>query len=102
MIRRPPRSTLFPYTTLFRSPFVAFSYSKSPSKSPPRRGEGGEERRGGDGKANLLNPLTPTTPFPSFSLKKKKKKRQEKTQASARDAVHHHTHALGECHSPRR
>src|SRR2546429_6631771 len=25
MIRRPPRSTLFPYTTLFRSP-VVFSY----------------------------------------------------------------------------
>src|SRR2546422_1386757 len=24
MIRRPPRSTLFPYTTLFRSPFKAF------------------------------------------------------------------------------
>src|SRR5258707_9550813 len=24
MIRRPPRSTLFPYTTLFRSPFVDF------------------------------------------------------------------------------
>src|SRR3989449_4985148 len=23
MIRRPPRSTLFPYTTLFRSPFMA-------------------------------------------------------------------------------
>src|SRR2546422_11771076 len=23
MIRRPPRSTLFPYTTLFRSPFFA-------------------------------------------------------------------------------
>src|SRR2546430_3023772 len=23
MIRRPPRSTLFPYTTLFRAPFVA-------------------------------------------------------------------------------
>src|SRR5256885_4970647 len=25
MIRRPPRSTLFPYTTLFRSCFTAFS-----------------------------------------------------------------------------
>ena len=25
MIRRPPRSTLFPYTTLFRSPFVHFT-----------------------------------------------------------------------------
>src|SRR2546425_2582973 len=24
MIRRPPRSTLFPYTTLFRSPFDCF------------------------------------------------------------------------------
>src|SRR3989442_6522772 len=24
MIRRPPRSTLFPYTTLFRSPIFAF------------------------------------------------------------------------------
>src|SRR5256885_8746820 len=31
MIRRPPRSTLFPYTTLFRSPyfFVASKYSFS-------------------------------------------------------------------------
>src|SRR5687767_15553417 len=27
MIRRPPRSTLFPYTTLFRSVFVTFSLS---------------------------------------------------------------------------
>src|SRR2546430_11675893 len=29
MIRRPPRSTLFPYTTLFRSP--------RPRRTPPRR-----------------------------------------------------------------
>src|SRR2546430_3634838 len=26
MIRRPPRSTLFPYTTLFRSQFVGFLF----------------------------------------------------------------------------
>src|SRR3989442_10678129 len=26
MIRRPPRSTLFPYTTLFRSPLKLFDY----------------------------------------------------------------------------
>src|SRR5947199_7900730 len=31
MIRRPPRSTLFPYTTLFRSPMSA---SRVPSRSP--------------------------------------------------------------------
>src|SRR2546429_7284442 len=31
MIRRPPRSTLFPYTTLFRSPDAPFT----PMKRPP-------------------------------------------------------------------
>src|SRR5256885_14345712 len=31
MIRRPPRSTLFPYTTLFRSAFVAGNASASNS-----------------------------------------------------------------------
>src|SRR2546422_2443043 len=29
MIRRPPRSTLFPYTTLFRSPFIQKACSAS-------------------------------------------------------------------------
>src|SRR3989442_6943228 len=29
MIRRPPRSTLFPYTTLFRSPQTSISYERS-------------------------------------------------------------------------
>src|SRR5258708_16891113 len=29
MIRRPPRSTLFPYTTLFRSQFVSTGLSQS-------------------------------------------------------------------------
>src|SRR2546430_4148005 len=30
MIRRPPRSTLFPYTTLFRSHFVAARHTPEP------------------------------------------------------------------------
>src|SRR5258706_10000341 len=30
MIRRPPRSTLFPYTTLFRSQLPRLSFSKAP------------------------------------------------------------------------
>src|SRR3712207_8722641 len=33
MIRRPPRSTLFPYTTLFRSARVRISSSRSASRS---------------------------------------------------------------------
>src|SRR6266571_8469779 len=42
MIRRPPRSTLFPYTTLFRSPGPSRStrLSNSPtSRGGPRRSE---------------------------------------------------------------
>src|SRR5260364_150733 len=34
MIRRPPRSTLFPYTTLFRSPFDAIVIAAAGMKIP--------------------------------------------------------------------
>src|SRR5258705_8293228 len=39
MIRRPPRSTLFPYTTLFRSPCAprAAARSKPPCARPERK-----------------------------------------------------------------
>src|SRR5438552_6153188 len=36
MVRRPPRSTLFPYTTLFRSPFPTVPPSFRSSRSPAR------------------------------------------------------------------
>src|SRR6266581_6211767 len=43
MIRRPPRSTLFPYTTLFRSPGTAPTYCRGEGRhssgSGPRRSE---------------------------------------------------------------
>src|SRR5260370_30745576 len=44
MIRRPPRSTLFPYTTLFRSPALTCASSisicvNSSSAAPPCRSE---------------------------------------------------------------
>src|SRR5690348_17698656 len=42
MIRRPPRSTLFPYTTLFRS-----DPRRRPARQPPRRAV---RRRGGGGR----------------------------------------------------
>src|SRR5256885_6048135 len=32
MIRRPPRSTLFPYTTLFRSPFLELTDEEIPER----------------------------------------------------------------------
>src|SRR3989441_8088296 len=41
MIRRPPRSTLFPYTTLFRSPFGAARCAPAArAPAPPRRSPG--------------------------------------------------------------
>src|SRR2546429_2570881 len=46
MIRRPPRSTLFPYTTLFRS--LLFSPAETPASIPAlreRRGFCGHQRR---------------------------------------------------------
>src|SRR5258706_2489173 len=44
MIRRPPRSTLFPYTTLFRSRPIGFVFPPDPparqlSRSDPARSE---------------------------------------------------------------
>src|SRR5215813_14328410 len=43
MIRRPPRSTLFPYTTLFRSGFAPICRPASRCKSPPRSPTRSEE-----------------------------------------------------------
>src|SRR2546425_3810928 len=40
MIRRPPRSTLFPYTTLFRSPIRGSSTSGASSRRIRRRNSG--------------------------------------------------------------
>src|SRR5215471_19373878 len=43
MIRRPPRSTLFPYTTLFRSPATAVRPSTGCASIPPPRPTRSEE-----------------------------------------------------------
>src|SRR5438105_5552814 len=40
MIRRPPRSTLFPYTTLFRSRSPEFRYYSARSSRSPSRARG--------------------------------------------------------------
>src|SRR6266511_4494931 len=69
MIRRPPRSTLFPYTTLFRSrPAVA-----DPACTPPRRHRG----RARDRKSTRLNSSHVKISYAVFCLKKKKKNNHE-------------------------
>src|SRR5258708_17889502 len=89
MIRRPPRSTLFPYTTLFRSQLQRIA---AESGVPVQYGGGlrssgavaealaaGASRVGFGTAAlseirrtHLWTPITPSSPIPAFSFKKKK------------------------------
>src|SRR2546422_5678998 len=84
MIRRPPRSTLFPYTTLFRSDGVAarvgqrLLHEDVLSGADGRQGEvhvrGGRRRHDdGDRKSTRLNSSHGYISYAVFCLKKKKK-----------------------------
>src|SRR6266496_5646293 len=78
MIRRPPRSTLFPYTTLFRS-----RGRHRPDSHPRRSGwlPRGERRRERpqerDRKSTRLNSSHVEISYAVFCLKKKKKNKKE-------------------------
>src|SRR2546427_1081063 len=86
MIRRPPRSTLFPYTTLFRS-----RGGRAPTarprparhdravRGPPRSREerGPDPARLRDRKSTRLNSSHSQISYAVFCLKKKKKDHQE-------------------------
>src|SRR5205085_9010614 len=72
MIRRPPRSTLFPYTTLFRSA------EDTTDPAVPRLGtliRGHRRRR--DRKSTRLNSSHSQISYAVFCLKKKKKKKKK-------------------------
>src|SRR5437764_6053978 len=75
MIRRPPRSTLFPYTTHFRSNMLGEVYRRAPELTPPRppdrTGPGLGARR--DRKSTRLNSSHRCISYAVFCLKKKKK-----------------------------
>src|SRR5437773_7225549 len=83
MLRRPPRSTLFPYTTLFRSPFWATAAGRvgtrgfAASLGPP---EASQDARSGtrprDRKSTRLNSSHITISYAVFCLKKKKTKKK--------------------------
>src|SRR5439155_17254889 len=69
MIRRPPRSTLFPYTTLFRSRQLACGCAPAPGRHR-RRPTSGAIRR--DRKSTRLNSSHVAISYAVFCLKKKK------------------------------
>src|SRR2546429_5474313 len=74
MIRRPPRSTLFPYTTLFRSyaPYPSGSRAPEDSRDVPRgRGREGASEDVRDRKSTRLNSSHGYISYAVFCLKKK-------------------------------
>src|SRR5689334_23463316 len=84
MIRRPPRSTLFPYTTLFRSrggwPACRAPNHHDPGLQRPPVGCGGDLRTAavGDRKSTRLNSSHSSISYAVFCLKKKKKKKKQR------------------------
>src|SRR3712207_8643849 len=84
MIRRPPRSTLFPYTTLFRSDRLVGAAAEDGVEAPlaPDRADLPEQRLGeevvaareellGDRKSTRLNSSHANISYAVFCLKKK-------------------------------
>src|SRR5688572_31567063 len=81
MIRRPPRSTLFPYTTLFRSPSHDLH---STADTGERAGASSREAsaisrrwRARDRKSTRLNSSHSQISYAVFCLKKKKKQKKQ-------------------------
>src|SRR5256885_11668388 len=95
MIRRPPRSTLFPYTTLFRSRAAPLRPRKRRLRH--RIAEALEtiahERDVEDRKSTRLNSSHLVISYAVFCLKKKKKKKQSYSTSP-------HTHYNRMTHSP--
>src|SRR5258708_26971269 len=98
MIRRPPRSTLFPYTTLFRSQVPLEEFLRSPQqvrevrepKSAWSAGLGYEDNElfKIDRKSTRLNSSHQIISYAVFCLKKKKKTNHNSSRQSHARARH--------------
>src|SRR5205085_6231091 len=85
MIRRPPRSTLFPYTTLFRSIAVGGHTAMRLAGISVWRSQRGPTDR----KSTRLNSSHSQISYAVFCLKKKKKNKYLPTRYTK---IHHLTH----------
>src|SRR3989442_9637620 len=102
MIRRPPRSTLFPYTTLFRSPPTGSApvQPRRPNPRSPRSADRAPIARG-DRKSTRLNSSHVRISYAVFCLKKKKVRQNLIADAdgdvASADGQLHHIPAEVEC-----
>src|SRR5438105_9006331 len=81
MIRRPPRSTLFPYTTLFRS----LEHRAAPAPRLLLKLDRHAWPHMGDRKSTRLNSSHEWISYAVFCLKKKKKKKKTKNTRISKD-----------------
>src|SRR3712207_7058466 len=89
MIRRPPRSTLFPYTTLFRSAAVPKTAAQHQNGLEPgmgvlRHGSARLDPDELDRKSTRLNSSHANISYAVFCLKKKKKTNRNQPNHRAR------------------
>src|SRR5258708_29641309 len=91
MIRRPPRSTLFPYTTLFRSLAAVLALLHVDEVDDDQAAQGTQAHLArdfvggfqGDRKSTRLNSSHQIISYAVFCLKKKKKKGRTKSKGSS-------------------
>src|SRR5256885_10511119 len=97
MIRRPPRSTLFPYTTLFRSNAAKPSASSvNPVRaSPSPATRSWASSRSPDRKSTRLNSSHLVISYAVFCLKKKKIHQHVVEPAAPHDVVPERRRVLG-------
>src|SRR2546430_5252050 len=101
MIRRPPRSTLFPYTTLFRSP-LEIAMARCPERGAIRAGmlvndigpDRGVDRHGEDRKSTRLNSSHSQISYAVFCLKKKKRRHRMLNGLAHTEQKQHFSHPL--------
>src|SRR2546422_5781560 len=85
MIRRPPRSTLFPYTTLFRSRVRrARHHHLEPRRAAPAAARDADDLPG-DRKSTRLNSSHGYISYAVFCLKKKKTKQIQAQSQTTRN-----------------
>src|SRR5256885_7905025 len=101
MIRRPPRSTLFPYTTLFRSISLFIAMQVSPphnkgheakAKEVERRRGGRKTRRGTRSEEHTSELQSPCNLVCRLLLEKKKKKKKNTLQLTIENIYRLTTH----------
>src|SRR5258708_17895543 len=98
MIRRPPRSTLFPYTTLFRS---ALSKARGGAGVGTLRWSSRQCLLVGDRKSTRLNSSHQIISYAVFCLKKKKTVHRGPWSSLTTINAQPHTDVVSPCHTSR-